>query len=327
MNRCTKPIRKTPPLILIASVILLAACSHARRDREAEPFTIIVLPDTQLYAQRYPDLFLQQTKWIREQKDALNIAGVIHEGDITNLNSEEEWKVADRAMGTLDGVVPYLMVLGNHDLPGGGKTRDAALFNKYFGPRRFQGKPWYGGRYAEGNENAYYYLEAGGSKFLVVCLEFGPRDEVLEWANKIVAQHPDRRTILVTHSYMNFDDTRVGEGDRHNPHVYKVGGNDGEEMWEKLVRRHPNIFLVLSGHILDDGAGRLESVGDHGNTVHQVLANYQKREMGGNGRLRIMRFLPAENRIEVSTFSPALNAYETDDQNQFSLEYGTQDIF
>ena len=39
-------------------------------------------------------------------------------------------------------------------------------------------------------------------KFLILTLEFKPRDETLAWANRIVAEHPDYRTIVVTHGYL-----------------------------------------------------------------------------------------------------------------------------
>ena len=34
-----------------------------------------------------------------------------------------------------------------------------------------------------------------------------------------------------------------------------------------------------------------------------------------------MKFLPAENKIVVSTYSPVINQYARDDQNQFDIEY------
>ena len=41
-------------------------------------------------------------------------------------------------------------------------------------------------------ENSWHFLEAGGRKFLVLCLEFGPREDVVRWANAVVAAHPER---------------------------------------------------------------------------------------------------------------------------------------
>lgn len=293
----------------------------------AGAFSLIALPDTQYYSLKYPASFVKQTQWIAAQKENLNIACVVHEGDLTDQNSEAEWKAADEAMAVLDGVVPYCVVLGNHDIDplwNDIAARDYTSFNTWFGPSRFDGRPEYGGHLGSGNENAYYFFSASGMDFMVLCLEFGPPDDVLAWADKIVANHPNHRVIVVTHSYTHYDDTRVGPGDPWNPKAYGLtDANDGEDIWNEFVRKHENIFLVLSGHVLGDGLGRLTSTGGHGNQVHQVLANYQTpmEALGGNGYLRIMEFFPGEDRISVTTYSPTLKEYKTDTQNQFELDY------
>ena len=317
-----------------------ASLSFAQNESGAS-FSIIALPDTQGYVNyaarglAYPEIFIAQTRWIRDHKDELNIVGVVHEGDITTIYTgdpkaktdrerELEMGAADVAMSILHGevpVLPYFMCIGNHDMDEVSE-RSSQWFNRYFGAWRFEGRPWYGGNYKNENENAYYYFDAGAMKFMVICLEYGPRDEVLDWANKVTSQHQNRMTIVATHSYMNHDDTRVKDGDRWSPDG--DGVNNGEAMWDKFVRRHENIFLVLSGHILGDGLGRLTSIGDNGNPVHQILANYQMKPHGGDGWLRIMTFVPAANKISVRTYSPTLDQYATDEQNQFTLEWEMQ---
>ena len=93
-------------------------------------------------------------------------------------------------------------------------------------------------------------------------LEFGPTDEVLEWASRLIRAHADKHVIVATHCYMYDDDTRLGPGDDFSPHKSDRAWNDGEQMWDKFVRKHPNIFLVVSGHVKGEGAGRLTSQGD-----------------------------------------------------------------
>ena len=46
-------------------------------------------------------------------------------------------------------------------------------------------------------------------KFLIIALEYHPRDEVLAWANKIVAEHPEHRVIALTHAYLKPNKTRT----------------------------------------------------------------------------------------------------------------------
>jgi len=79
---------------------------------EKGSFTIAVLPDTQNYSQKFPEIFKSQTQWIAENQKARNIACVLHLGDITNNSTDKEWENAEAAMKQLDGKVRYFMVPG-----------------------------------------------------------------------------------------------------------------------------------------------------------------------------------------------------------------------
>lgn len=315
-------------LFTLTSLLLASVASAAGIEVNASrgEFTLVLLPDTQRYSRLHPAIFLSQTNWIKQQRDALNIRFVLHLGDITDKRNDREWRVADEAMSVLDDWVPYIVVPGNHDIEEADPTSKYRLiklaprYNAVFTPRRFKDKPWYGGHKGITNDNNYVYFNAGGRDYMILGLEFGPTDEVLEWANQIVTANADRRVIVVTHSYMYSDDTRVGEGDDGSPHKHHPEWNDGEEMWEKFVRRHENIFMVVSGHITAGTAGRLSSIGDHGNVVHQMLSNYQMLENGGNGWLRILKFVPGQKKLIVRTWSPWLGRFDDDPKQSFELD-------
>ncbi len=149
--------------------------------------------------------------------------------------------------------------------------------------------------------------------FLIVSLECKPRNEVLEWANKIVSGHPEHRVIVLTHAYMR------ANGKRFDKLGYKIKGNAGEEMWQKLVSKHKNVFMVLCGH--SSGEAVLTSKGDHGNQVHQVLSDYQSMNNGGESWLRYMVFKPEENKISTYTYNPALKKFRNTPSSRFDLEY------
>src|SRR5690554_1727235 len=95
-------------------------------------------------------------------------------------------------------------------------------------------------------------------------------------------------------------------------------------MWEKLVSQHPNIMFVFSGHVLHDGTGYLVSEGKHGNKVYQMLANYQggveNTVKGGNGFLRRLTINTAEKKITVKTYSPYVDEYKREPDQQFVIE-------
>ena len=318
MLKRKNPVRWLIPALLFC-VVFSVGCAGQK------PFSIVVLPDTQNYAdarknadgtRAIPDFsrhFYAQTLWIKENAAKLNTVMVAHVGDIVQTDEPDEWKIADKAFKTIDGVVPYVLSQGNHDMRvGRGQARHTRM-NEFFPPSRFKNAPWYAGHYGKGNENNYALFEAAGMKFLIISLEFAPRNEVLKWANEVVAKHPDRRTIVVTHGYLD-----RGRRIARPAMGYQWKGNSAEEMWQKFVSQHENIFLVLSGHA--DNC-RLSSVGKHGNTVHQVQSNYQFGAEGGEGYLRVMTFVPGENWIDVTTYSPTVNRNMTTDTDAFSLKY------
>jgi len=311
--------------ILIIITIFSLNVEEAQSDQTPQaPFTIIVLPDTQHYSQNYPKIFVEQTEWIRDNLEEMNIAAVIHLGDITNTNDKKEWEAAARALNILEDKIPLFLAAGNHDTgpSGNRKTIETELLDDFFPPSKYEMKPWFGGAFERHSiKNAYYVLKVGYLEFIVVCLEFGPRDEVLDWAGSVLAKYEHKKAIIVTHCYLNYDNLRVGEGDAYNPHRYPNKGNAGEEIWNKLVRKHHNISFVLSGHVGGDGTGRQTSRGDNGNPVHELLSNYQLRLRGGNGWLRIMEFVPEQNRVYVSTYSPCLDRYDKRKKNKFELEF------
>jgi hypothetical protein len=319
-------------LVVAASVVGGCRSVSLEAQGERRPFSVVVLPDTQNYTDSSfggaPEYFYEQTKWIRKNRKKLNIVMVAHAGDIVqHARARSEWEIASEAFETIDGVVPYILCLGNHDIAddqGEGPGARETLLNDYFPPSRFIGNRLYRKHFeaeperhfSEPGRSDNYYLcfAGGGMRFLIMALEFKPRNEVLAWANEVVAEHPEHRCIVVTHGYLD-------EGARRRIGEYAIEGNGPEEIWEKLVSQHENMFMVLCGHIL--GESVLTSAGAAGNAVHQILADYQNDYVGqgGGGYLRIMTFIPDEKKIEILTYSPSLGAHLTRPKSQFVLEY------
>ncbi len=291
-------------------------------DRDSGEFCLLVVPDTQRYSAYFPQIFRKQFEWIRDTHESLNVKYVMHLGDIVEEGEEAEWRVADEAFSLIDGEVPYMVVPGNHDLdpePADEGVRATSEYNAVFSPKRFEDRRWYGGNKGVMSDNSFGYFEAGGQEFMVLGLEFGPTDETLAWANSLVSNH-DQKVILVTHCYMYDDDTRLGEGDEWSPHTKNPAWNDGEQIWEKLVFGKETIVMVLSGHVKGDGTGLLVSENEEGKPVLQMLANYQFLSHGGDGWLRILKFVPSAKRMEVFTYSPWLDAFREEADQRFSME-------
>ena len=297
-------------------------------------FTIAVLPDTQHYSEKFPDQYLAQTRWIVEQKQERNIAAVLHLGDITNRSTPAEWKNAAKAMNQLDGHVPYFFVPGNHDYSAGGGCKDrTTLLNEYFPHSKFSQTPNFVGVYdkePDRMENSCHRFSAGGRDFLVIGLEFGPRKDVVRWANEVVAKHPKHEAILITHAFIYFDDTRYdwkkfGSKQSWNPHAYGVAKStgddvcDGEELWNGLIAKHENFVMTLNGHVLGDGLGKVVTKTPKGRDVSQLLVNFQMRPKGGDGWLRLLEFQADGKTVDVCDYSPTRGQRNESPQNCFSL--------
>jgi len=300
-------------------------------DSEITPgaWTIALLPDTQIYSQNRPGVFSAQTAWLRDNADRYNIRMALHLGDIVNVNSRPEWKAARESMALLDGHIPYAFVPGNHDYgpSGNASTRDTFL-NEYFLYDDYSARPNFGGAMIEGEmDNSYHFFQAGGYDFIVMCLEWGPRDSTIAWADSILSQHPDKKAILVTHAFMNNNDLRYDHTDTvnpqaYNPHAYSTPGgvNDGEQLWQTLVKKH-DFVLTVNGHVLGDGTGFRTDANDAGQKVHQMLANYQfLAPFGGNGFLRLLIVNP-DGRVEVKSYSPIYNEFRAEADQDFEFDF------
>jgi len=290
-------------------------------------FSIILLPDTQYYTDKMSDnadnTYYKQTQWIVDKQAEFDIRFVIHLGDITNHNLVNEWVIADKAHKKLDTAgIPYSMVPGNHDyLPKAPAMRSQTKMNDYFGPERFQGKPWYGGSYGSRNDNNYTLFEVEQMKFLVLSVEYAPRKDVMCWANDLIGSYPDRRVIIVTHCYL----THGGFYASNCADYYDIPGSNGLTVWDELAGRHSNVFMVVCGHVGD--SEYVPRTGNNGNTVHQMLVDYQfeaacsggscddhcrSGSYTGNGWLRRLVYSLEEKKIHAKTYT-----VETGNQSVF----------
>ncbi|MDD5705688.1 MAG: metallophosphoesterase [Kiritimatiellae bacterium] len=301
---------------------------------DLEPFapgswSLVLLPDTQNYSEQYPGMFAAQTSWIVQNKDRYDIRYVLHLGDLVNCGTAREWQHAKAAMSLLDGKVPYAIAHGNHDATSykdmiAGKS----LLGRYFPVAKFASWPTFGGAMDGDTANSFHLFSAGGTDWIVLALEWAPRNKTVQWAHDVLAKYPDRKAILATHAYLYIDNTRYdfakkGASQAWDPHTLspdRAGDvNDGEELWRKLVRKN-NFALTLNGHVLAKGVGYSTDTNDCGKAVQQMWVNYQNGPLGGEGYLRLLEFLPDGKTVQARTYSPFFDTYLRDPGNQFRFE-------
>jgi 3',5'-cyclic AMP phosphodiesterase CpdA len=304
-------------------------------------YTIAVVPDTQDYTLNAAlnPTFDKMTQWLADNKESHNIQFVTHVGDVTYNNLTREWDVAKDALSKLDGVIPYALGPGNHDLAPGGSAADRSQdrLSQYFSPADAAARDGsFGGVYdrepASYQNNYHSFTAPDGTQWLVLTLEFGPRDDVLRWGGEVIEAHLDHRVIITTHGYMAVDgrtgpltERLTGENGGTS---YGVGNDirgaaDGDRIWTELAGKYPNVAFTFSGHNFGDGAQTQVSIGAGGQPVHQMFVNYQNgiaREVtgngdaalgraGGNGAIRLVVVDPENDTVSTETYFVGLDDY------------------
>ncbi len=289
--------------------IFIKDCSEPRPE---DYFTIAVLPDTQIYSERYPDIFDKQTQWIADNAQSENIVFVSHLGDIVNDHkSTTQWQNARDSMSIIRAAdIPYSVVPGNCDMHF--ITGDLTNYDTYFPYTDFIGYDWYGGNYPEhSNASNFQLFSVMGQDFIVLNLVCEPSllSKTTEWANSILTEYSTHKAIVVTHGYIDTDGNYLGGSDGSS-----VAGLD---VWNNIVKHHSNVAMVLCGH--HSGQYYSTDIGVNGNTIYNFLTDYTYLENGGNGWLRLYKFYPYSNKLEAVTYSPYLDRYDTDTDSQFEL--------
>lgn len=273
-------------------------------------YSFAVVGDTQILAEKYPAKFTAIYDWILGNIEQKNIKFVFGLGDITNNSTIAEWELAKQNISRLNGVVPYSLVRGNHDT--------AASMNKYFPLKEYENS--LGGHYGTTIFNSWRELVVGDIKYLILTLDYGATDATLKWASKIIEEHPEHNVIITTHAYLFRDGTTLDKDDVCPPSSSNGILNNGDQIWDKLIKNHENIVLVLSGHDPHDYVVTTQSKGEKGNTVTQMLIDPQGVDSakGGVGLVTMLYFSADGKTVQVETYSTDRKAFFLE-ENQYTL--------
>lgn len=248
------------------------------------PFSLVLLPDTQAlaYNNNKPNAaaFPQLRDWIEAHREADNILGVIHTGDMVDNGFKDwQWDNFQPLLEAIHDGLFFFPVAGNHDIGTQAKSYSAYLkrpfLNDYPEEQKF-----------EGGKMLYRVLSAGGEEVLLLGVGWDAfkTSAALQWIDQVLMDHEGLPCILITHGFLLSD-----------------GGYLAAV--EQLVAQRPPIRLVLCGHSRDyqtrafpyddDGDGVTDR------TVTVLMLNMQKKQQYA---FRLLTFDPLRHDIAVTTY-------------------------
>ena len=230
--------------------------------------------------------------WILDNREERKIEYVIGLGDSVEtlrcvqggaVANPKEWqKVRSQLRKMLEADMPHLIVRGNHD--------DETGYHQYVCTDEY--KAQMDGFFFDesktathGNSmsNCYRKLEIGNHKYLMLGLDYNAWDDedVIAWANDLVASNRDYKVILSIHSYLN------GFGNYYKDKIGSAAANlsgydeldfNAQTLWNNFVAKHENMFMVLCGHYSAKYPIVKVAQGNNGNKVYKILIDPQTYE-------------------------------------------------
>lgn len=287
----------------------------------AHEVSFIVIPDTQGLSNHHPELYGPLAEQVVAAREPWNVQMVLHVGDVVDRGDDdpEEYDRAAAGLGPIAAAgLPMLISSGNHDYDDQlASSRRLNLFRSQFAALVADDAVTFE---PGGIENSWATISTPQGNLGFLSLEFAPRDEVLAWAADLLSRHPEHQVVVNTHAHLFIDGERTRPGCAHHPHDY-VGtqdGNDGEQVWQKLLRHHGNVLAVFSGHhVWDHVAHRVDRT-DVGQPVLQSFQNWQGAERNGEGRFRIVTVDLAARRLRSCVILPT--TAEVDDREGYDLD-------
>ena len=176
--------------------------------------------------------------------------------------SDAQWQRANRPFRQLDGKVPYILAAGNHD----------------FGTTDFQNRYTQYNTYFKITDNPLNNPATGGiikgtfapNSWRTLTPRLRPRrpqdahlqPRILSAASRASIgptrsrgkpQYADYTALLLTHAFIDSGNSTL-ERPRRTSYP-GITGEDGGDMWNKLVKPNGNFEMTFNGHFGGDGFG------------------------------------------------------------------------
>ena len=247
----------------------------------------------------------------------------------SDIRNPIEWTYAASQISRLDGVIPYMIIRGNHD--------DGIGYHNNICTTDYKNQMsgfLYDSNSAPvaGNtmSNCFRKIEIGGVKYLMLGLDYEFNNEgkenkaVVNWANEVISSNPDHRVIVSVHAYVDSngayydttDDTTEKPENITQPGTpvkdYQANSStiefDGQYLWDNIFSKHENVFMVLSGHVATTNSPVIRtSTGNMGNTVYEILVDpsINSTTQNSSNFVMMLNFREDANELEIEYLSPS----------------------
>ena len=243
------------------------------------PFSLVWVPDTQLFAYSYPDKFITLADWINGHRESENILGIIHPGDLVDNGFKQwQWDNFYPFLERLDPSLFFFCVAGNHDI--GTKSQNFSAYLKQSFLKAYPDEQKY-----QGGKMLYQILPAGDTDILLLGVgwELWKDKAALKWIDQVLADHADMPCILVVHGFLLYET-------RYYTAV------------EQMIAQRPAIKLAICGH-MDGYYTRVFDYDDDqdGTAERHVTAMMLNMQRAQDYAFRLLIFDPVARSIEVRT--------------------------
>ena len=280
--------------------------------KASDGWTLAFIPDPQKLSTNGDGNYDDLIQYVVDQKQARNIKMVLQIGDsVDRGNSNSQWAIADAAMSILDGKLPYLVSIGNHDYDDDkGIVRAATRFDAAYPIASFRNTNHFIDDVYPTNSthNTAARITVGSYQYLFINIEHLPRTDAIAWANSIATNYGGSADYIIVATHNLLDPSGNREADA-----------ELTALWDNFLSQHSKIRLVLCGHV--GGTGGVVSRRTDG-LVHQHMLNYQTdtgNNFNNSALVRFYHFNQSNHQVAVTTYNPITDTSLTDSQNQFTF--------
>lgn len=287
---------------------------------------MVIFGDIQYYTNSTNiGLYRHSVNWLlRQKREGMSIKCVLHTGDICHqCNALSCWNFFQGAMSVLSEEVPYYSMIGDHDYTWYDGThiddRSDTHFNEYVRfPLSMQNVLE---QFEEGKmENVVIKNTIQGQRLDLLILEFGPRKEVVEWADAYVKTHPNERFIVMTHEYLEKGGGRRNSSLKMAARLQNTTYTTPNQLWEQLIKCNDNIICVLCGHVGGLYALTIDT-NDFGREIPQIQHNIQSPDYRYDNWLMMWEFPVESDSANVVIYNTKTNKYYNGQTSLFEFKY------